>query len=49
MYHFFVEPDQVQEDHVDIRGGDVNHIRNVLRMKQGETLTVCDGFGNEYL
>lgn len=49
MYHFFVEPDQVQENHVDIKGSDVNHIRNVLRMKQGETLMVCDGFGNEYL
>lgn len=48
MYHFFVEPGQVYEDHVEIRGGDVNHIRNVLRMKPGEALTVSDGFGNEY-
>ncbi len=49
MYHFFVEPSQVSEREIEIRGRDVNHIRNVLRMRRGETLTVSDGFGHEYL
>ena len=40
MYHFFVEPEQIGEKEIQIRGGDVNHIRNVLRMKPGEEITV---------
>ena len=41
MYHFFVEPFQIHEEqeYIEILGGDVNHIENVLRMKQGEELT----------
>lgn len=49
MYHFFVEPCQVHETYVEILGGDVNHIKNVLRMRVGEEITVSDGFGHEYL
>ena len=48
MYHFFVEPGQVHEDYVEILGGDVNHMKNVLRMKPGEEIMVSDGFGHEY-
>ena len=50
MYHFFVEPFQIHEEqeYIEILGGDVNHIENVLRMKQGEELMVSDGFGSEY-
>lgn len=48
MYHFFVEPGQVHEEYVEILGGDVNHMKNVLRMKPGEEITVSDGFGHEY-
>ena len=33
MYHFFVEPGQVHDNYVEILGGDVNHMKNVLRMK----------------
>ena len=45
MYHFFVEPFQIHEEqeYIEILGGDVNHIENVLRMKQGEELTISDG------
>ncbi len=31
-----------------IEGGDVNHIRNVLRMKTGDELLLSDGEGNDY-
>ncbi len=51
MYQFFVEPDQIDmaERQVVILGGDVNHIRNVLRMKVGEELSVSNGQdGREY-
>lgn len=51
MYQFFVEPSQINETDkcVIIMGSDVNHIKNVLRMKQGEELAVSNGQdGREY-
>ena len=38
MYRFFVEEDQIGEREIVITGSDVNHIRNVLRMKPGEQM-----------
>ena len=38
MYQFFVEEEQVHSDSISITGGDVNHIKNVLRMKNGEKI-----------
>ena len=49
MYHFFVTPDQVKEEEIYIEGTDVNHIKNVLRMKAGERLEVSDGNNRKYL
>ena len=43
MYQFFVKPEQIQGDTVRIEGGDVNHIKNVLRMKIGEEIAVSNG------
>lgn len=43
MYQFFVEPDQIQERRAVIRGSDVNHIKNVLRMKPGDELALYNG------
>ena len=48
MHHFFADPTQVAEDTVTITGPDVNHMKNVLRMKPGEALLVSDGTGNDY-
>jgi len=49
MYQFFVEPHQIQDKTVRIEGSDVNHIKNVLRMKVGEELSVSNGLdGKEY-
>ena len=50
MQRFFVEPYQIQEEEhrISITGGDVNHIRNVLRMKTGEELWISDGSEKEY-
>lgn len=51
MYHFFVEPSQinVSDKSVIILDADVNHIRNVLRMKAGEEISVSNGQdGREY-
>ena len=51
MYQFFVEPCQIHEAEkkVVITGSDVNHIKNVLRMKIGEEINVSNGIdGKEY-
>ena len=39
MYHF-VEPHQIGAEEIRIEGADVNHIRNVLRMKPGEKILI---------
>lgn len=48
MYHFYVEPEAVTKDTVRITGGDVNHIKNVLRMHPQDEIIVLDGAGMEY-
>ena len=40
MYQFFVEENQKNGDRIAILGSDVNHIKNVLRMKGGERVRV---------
>lgn len=49
MHHFFVTPEQVKENQIWIEGSDVNHIKNVLRMKVGEELHISDGNNKKYL
>ena len=48
MPRFFVNPSQVGEDSIIIQGNDVNHIRNVLRMRPGDELSLSDGQGTDY-
>ena len=48
MHHFFVSPDQIDEKYVTITGGDVNHIKNVLRMKIDEELLISNGQDKDY-
>lgn len=51
MHQFFVEESQIniEQKRVTITGSDVNHIRNVLRMKVGEEIAVSNGVdGREY-
>lgn len=49
MQHFFVTTDQVKKPYIYIEGSDVNHMKNVLRMKPGEQLSVSDGDNCRYL
>ncbi len=48
MYRFFVEPSQIQDNHICINGSDVNHIKNVLRMKLKEEILISSGGDKEY-
>ena len=49
MYHFFVTPAQISTGDVIITGPDVNHIRNVLRLRQGDRIGVRDGISRSYV
>lgn len=48
MHHFFVGSNQVNGTEIRITGTDVNHIRNVLRMKEGEEARISDGRSRDY-
>ena len=48
MYQFFVESGQIGKDSVMIEGSDVNHIKNVLRMKPGEKIRISGPAGENY-
>ena len=51
MHQFFVDGSRIdiEKKRVIITGNDVNHIRNVLRMKEGEEIAVSNGVdGREY-
>ena len=44
MFNFFVDNSMKQTDCYTITGADFNHIKNVLRMKEGdEFLVSCEG------
>lgn len=49
MQHFFVTLAQVKEENIFVEGSDVNHMKNVLRMRIGEKVTVSDGNNIQYL
>lgn len=42
MQKFFVKNNQIENDLIYIKGTDVNHIINVLRLKQNDEIQVCN-------
>lgn len=48
MYRFYVEESQINDDEIKIIGDDVNHIKNVLRMKEKEEIIICNGHGKDF-
>jgi 16S rRNA (uracil1498-N3)-methyltransferase len=42
MPKFFVQNENIKNNEINIIGEDVNHIKNVLRKKVGDKLTVCN-------
>ena len=49
MHRFFAEPSAVNSESITITGDDVQHISRVLRLKCGDTVSVCDGRGTDYI
>ncbi|MFT4143902.1 MAG: 16S rRNA (uracil(1498)-N(3))-methyltransferase [Mobilitalea sp.] len=47
MHRFYVDPSQIEEDLITVIGSDVNHIKNVLRMRQGDEIIICNGQGKD--
>lgn len=48
MHRFYVEEDQISGDEISISGSDVNHIKNVLRMRENEEIIICNGQGKDF-
>lgn len=48
MSHFFIEPHQIEGEKAYLSGEDYNHIKNVLRMRAGEELTLSPKNGLVY-
>ena len=48
MYHFFSEHEHIHDTYIDIVGSDVNHIKNVLRLKTGDSLLISSGDNIDY-
>ena len=48
MRYFFIEPDALKKPKVSIEGPEMRHIKNVLRLKSGDTIRLFDGQGSEY-
>jgi 16S rRNA (uracil1498-N3)-methyltransferase len=48
MRYFYIEPTTLKKPIIAIEGSEVRHIRNVLRLKPGDTIRLFDGQGFEY-
>ena len=48
MNRFYFDKCNMYDNVIRIEGNDVNHIKNVLRMKPGEHIICCDGCCNDY-
>ena len=48
MPKFFVHPQDIVGKKITLTGEDEEHIKTVLRAKEGEELTLCDGAGTDY-
>ena len=47
MPKFFVNSNQIENSKITILGTDVNHIKNVLRLKENEQLEICNAESQE--
>ena len=48
MPKFFAEKENIKENEILLDGEEAKHILKVLRMQEGENLTICDGCGTDY-
>ena len=48
MHRFYVESNNITDKDIVIKGSDVNHIKNVLRLTKDDEIVICDGQGKDY-
>ena len=48
MPHFYILPENINQDVITVSGGEVHHILDVLHKKKGDEINLFDGKGNEY-
>ncbi len=48
MYHFFAKHENIFDDHIVIDGDDVNHVKNVLRMRVDDKVIISSGDNTDY-
>ncbi|MBQ4284367.1 MAG: 16S rRNA (uracil(1498)-N(3))-methyltransferase [Lachnospira sp.] len=48
MYHFFAQHENIHDTFIEIVGQDVNHLKNVLRFKEGDELLISSGDNVDY-
>jgi 16S rRNA (uracil1498-N3)-methyltransferase len=49
MHRFYLPPERCTGDRLHLEGREAHHALNVLRLKDGERVTVLDGAGREFL
>jgi 16S rRNA (uracil1498-N3)-methyltransferase len=49
MRFFYVDPSRISASRAVLEGAEASHLKNVLRLKRGETVCLVDGCGFEYL
>lgn len=50
MHHFFIQESQIKDNEIIITGVDIKHIKNVLRLRVGEEITLsCSETACEYV
>ena len=49
MYHFFAQHENIHDTFIEIVGQDVNHLKNVLRFKEGDELLISSGNNVDYM
>lgn len=48
MHRFFIHPSNIEGDQAILKGSDVKHMIQVLRLKKGDRVILADGQGLEY-
>lgn len=49
MHRFFINNENIQDNKIIVIGEDVKHIKNVLRLTEGDTISLCDKQGTDYI
>ncbi len=49
MHRFFADKSQIADGRIELFGDDVKHISKVLRLRQGEQISVCNKEKTDYL